>query len=891
MGRGRTMGTNRRAIIFSLDALLASLVIMAALLVILHYPPTTTPIKQTSHYATDAVRALNALRLGDLNISWIREGVANGSLDPDQSVLEQIGAYWATNQTVQAQNLTDLLLDSLLPEELGYSFSIGGDTLANRSLADFHQRVTARRMITGIEEGKSLEGSTSTAYLKRIKGKGSYAIAYFGGFLGQGNMTVKIDLPADVNITRVTLQADTIADFSLAINGVSCATLTSDTTLMTVQAWNLSACIGDFQPGENNISFHSLGALADAYIAGGYLKVEYLTDQFQEESVNGTVERYNFPVIDGIINLYDAVTAPGIVTDWYLNLSFWSNYTTFFRIGNQTIFSSPGSSGVQNVVLEGHNVSWAPGTIPLRLGTTNFTNVTMVTAGQPADTMLVTDVSGSMDDCGEEYTGLICRYFCRWWWFVGYWKECPYPGSCNNEECGACDPGYSDDSYSTYTGTICNRTKLEIAQAADKKAVDIILNVSGNEVGLVSYNSQVDSSLGLTTDANSLKTEIDSYVANGGTCICCGINKAKDTLLSSTDKRFMIVMSDGDANYKCDNFNDYYGTYDTTNAPQSTIDAGQNACAHNITVFTIGFGSGMSAQGRSTLQQTACNTSLYYDALNETDLEEIYANISNQILLIANFTAQTLVINGTYVASHLFNGTLDLNYTALVSPPEQNEILVKLETPQFANCSTTLTIPNGLRVTDAVVTSYSGPYWTSYLSVNGNQVYNLSDYSTDYVTVGDPFRLAIPTAFLQTGTNNITLRIADNNQNSTNCSANNTIFYSGLINSSVPRSTVLEEAEGCNWNIQFEDGHFLNVTIPSTYSGPNNCSYTNASISYNPLDAYDYGVYHLLAQLDFDKDGRVFVNIDAADLEIIVTVVSSVPYLWGPSIARLEVWR
>ena len=46
-----------------------------------------------------------------------------------------------------------------------------------------------------------------------------------------------------------------------------------------------------------------------------------------------------------------------------------------------------------------------------------------------------------------------------------------------------------------------------------------------------------------------------------------------------------------------------------------------------------------------------------------------------------------------------------------------------------------------------------------------------------------------------------------------------------------------------------------------------------------------------MQQLDFENDGRVYVNLDSADLEIIVTVVSQVPYLWGPSLASVEVWR
>ncbi|MBR9692586.1 VWA domain-containing protein [Candidatus Woesearchaeota archaeon] len=888
----------RRGILFTFDALLGSLLILAGVLVILHYHGGSVEVTQTTHYSQDTLRALNTIRVGEINNTWVKDLIADGTIeDSDLSVLEQIGMFWATGETALATNLTKIIFNQVLPTNIGYSFVMGDDELIRQNGTDDpRQRVQGRRMITGIKEGESLEGSTSTAYLKRIKDKESYVLTYFGGFVGQGNLTIQLGpLPADVTsatITQITAQLDTVGDFDLEINGDACMTLNSDNQLMQVQVWDVSGCNASIQQGMNNITLIALDALEDSYVAGGYVKIDYLTDEFQEEDSDTSTKRYTFPVIDGIINLYDSFYAPGIINDWYLNLTFLSNYTTYLRIGNQTIFSSPGSVSTQNVVLEAHNLSWAPTTIPLRLGTTNFTNVTFVSAGQPADTVLVTDVSGSMDDCAEWYTGQTCHYFCRWWWFIGYNMECPDSGTCGNEECGPCEPGYSDDSYSSYVDTICTRSRLEIAQEADKTAVDIILNASGNEVGLVSYSSQVQDVTLLTIDQAALNTQIDGYTANGGTCICCGINRAKDMLLPSLDKRFMIVMSDGDANYRCDNFFDYVGTSDSGNGPQSAIDAGQNACANNITVFTIGFGSGMSAQGRATMNATACNSSLYYDAINESDLEAIYRNISNQILLIANFTAQTLVIEGAFVPSHLITGSyLDLNYTSIVEPPGQSEILVKLETPQYDNCTTTIDVPTGLRLIEATTTSYSGPYWTSHLSVNGQPVFNLSDYSTDYVAVGDPFLVTIPVALLDQPSNTINLVVADNQQNVTNCSDNNTIFYTGVVNSSVPRSIVLEKKDGCDWHIEFEDDHFLDVTIPLSYAGTKQCNYTNASRWYDPDDAYDYGVYNLLRSLDFDDDGRVFVNIEAADLEIIVTVVTSVPYLWGPTFATLEVWR
>ncbi len=894
----RTGHGGRRAILFTLDALLASLLLFAALVVALHFRAEAPPFTQTSHYAQDALLALSTIRAGDLNSTLAQQLVSNGTIpDPSVSVLQAIGDLWATNQTGLAVNLSRDALQGLLPGDVGVTLSMGGDALfqQNRSGA-IGERAAAQRMITGIQQGEALSGSTSTAYLKRIRDKKSFVIAYFGGFTGQGNITVQLGpVPSDVNataITDITAQLDTVADFDLLVNGAACTTLTSDATLMTVQAWNLTGCKGDIVPGMNNITLVERGALADSYVAGGYLKLSYLTDAFQDSTTPTGWGQYAFPQIDGIINLYDSFYAPGIITDWYLNLSYDSNYTVFLRIGNQTVFSSPGSNATQNIILEAHNLSWAPATIPLRLGTTNFTNVTFVQAGQPADTTLVTDVSGSMGDCGENYTGLLCKYKCSWWFF-SYYLQCAYPGSCSNQECGACNPGWTAGSYSTPTATICNRTKLQIAQSADKLAASIILNVSGDRVGLDSFNDQVTNAMDLTTDQAALGTQIDGYTANGGTCICCGINRAKNMLNGSVNKRFMIVMTDGQPNYRCDNFDDYAGTADTAGAPQSTIDAGQNACDnYNITVFTIGFGADAN---KTLLQQVACNSSLYYDATNVSQLEQIYQNISDQILLIANFSAQTLVINGSYAPSHLLAGsTLSFNYTPIVTPPSPNEIQVKFETPQFANCTTTLAIPPGLRITDAAVTSYSGPYWTTFLSVNGQPVYNLSDYNADFVTLGDPFLVAIPAALLNGTNNTIRMMIADNSGNATNCSGNNSIIYTGMINSTIPRSAVLSTTEGCNWEVEFEDGHFLNFSIPSTYTGAKNCTYTNASHgtgSYDPNDAYDYGVYHILQQLDLNGDGRVFVNLDQQDLEIIVTLVQQVPYLWGPTEAALEVDR
>ncbi len=103
-------------------------------------------------------------------------------------------------------------------------------------------------------------------------------------------------------------------------------------------------------------------------------------------------------------------------------------------------------------------------------------------------------------------------------------------------------------------------------------------------------------------------------------------------------------------------------------------------------------------------------------------------------------------------------------------------------------------------------------------------------------------------------------------------------------------------SEGCAWTIAFPDGAKVNVTIPSSYSGANRCSYTpsNHTISnaaYDEDDAYQLGAYMMFRRLDFNDDGTIFVNLREEDLEVIVTTISRVPYLHGPSRVVLEVVR
>ena len=79
--------------------------------------------------------------------------------------------------------------------------------------------------------------------------------------------------------------------------------------------------------------------------------------------------------------------------------------------------------------------------------------------------------------------------------------------------------------------------------------------------------------------------------------------------------------------------------------------------------------------------------------------------------------------------------------------------------------------------------------------------------------------------------------------------------------------------------------------MPPAYSGTKECYYTNSSISYDANDTYDDAMFNLLDNLDFDDDGRIYVNIKESNLVVGAISVGKVPYPWGPAIAEVKVWR
>ncbi len=202
------------------------------------------------------------------------------------------------------------------------------------------------------------------------------------------------------------------------------------------------------------------------------------------------------------------------------------------------------------------------------------------------------------------------------------------------------------------SGSMGSYNKMNDAKAAD---ISFLNNVNLNYIhmGLVHYSawgaetaSQLRTGLDihLTDDGSALESEIDDYFANGYTNMGGGMELAMDDLLGSyaqdTDRKYMLVMTDGIANcYPYD-----YSNYDLTDTSTGYCIDNSNGrtrgadyvryiaeqCKeNNITIFGIAFGS----DANTALMQEISSTTggQYYFAPDAATLLSIYNQIAQSI--------------------------------------------------------------------------------------------------------------------------------------------------------------------------------------------------------------------------------------------------------------------
>ncbi len=456
--------------------------------------------------------------LGHLPVvqNYTEKGILE-SEDMERTILDVIGSFWTSGNMSEAENLTKGILDSLL-NETGHDYQIlfGGDSIYNSS-APPHDSFLARltTVVSGYEKTRPVDGYMAKVYISKAK-KTASSFLYFGGYVGEGNITRTLALPEDANVTLVYTEMNVGNNFSLHINNHSAGTFNKTAYNFSADKWEVCSpgnnpeICSMFTGGNNTIDIN-FTSIINSSIGGGYIKISYTTSELTGSLYEGntTTGSYLFPGIRGIINLYSSFRVPGTLRNISAYLHYMSSYPVYLTIGNVSVYSS-NETGEQEIFLSDSQLNStifggtglehadyiSNRTIPLRMGTENVTY--LGGEGGKADIVLITDRTGSMDSCDVDI-------------------DCSVPDIC--------------DPWGT-----CHEYRYKVVEDSNKAFLDIILNTTGNRVGLVGYGKRsgpVCSFRDLTDENESLRTRVEDYSEEwcGWTCVSCGVESATKVIM------------------------------------------------------------------------------------------------------------------------------------------------------------------------------------------------------------------------------------------------------------------------------------------------------------------------------------------------------------------------
>ncbi len=913
---------NKKGMYYTTDALLSSFLLIGVVILLINADFDTSISDQDVYTARDLATAMDQLKIYEIENDFLEQEINNGNIsDLNQSLLELIGYYWSTNQTQKTEEVFNILAEDVLKDDYGVRLTIDDEVLVSKEDSENQNIYSVTRLLTGVDEEMPLDGASSSAYLKRIKNKKSYSYAYLGGFVGQGNISFLGEpLPQDINESRIEeiyLEGDFASNFHFYINGVQCPN--EDGNLFNVNAenlsidsWSLPSCKELIEKDMNEFEIKFEGDLEDSYAAGGLVRISYRTDVLNEEEDYG-VERYNLPQIRGLANLFDSFYIKGILENMEVNLAYETNDSAYISIGERIIDLNNDEGDLEQGI-EGEVTGSNPrfynitltndflknqanldydlisnNTVPLRFS--SYDTVEKIIESGDADVILISDYSTSM-----------MRAIDNW-------------GMGNRRS--ACEDAL-DDSETRRT---------DLATCLNKEFADNVLNYSGNRLWPVYMYDNDIKYYNNPEDLEAIKGYMGSFSnGRGYSCISCAVNQAYEILdqySNESRKKFVVVMTDGIPTHcpdgSCLSESVDYGNLQCSgicnspgNCPPNQRDSECQECIDNpeaanslyfssdrivndldVTMFTIGFGpfeNECDFAGTVLDQVAQIGNGTYQHSQDNEELQLIYENVSNEILTRIEQENQTVNVLEGEVESNLLNSYIDFEFQPLIDEPSPGKISVVMEEP-LNQCNNTVFIPDGLEITDAKVASYSGPHWSDLVISNGVTVFNLSNYYVPYHRLGDPFEIHVNPGTLQSGYNNIFLETGNSPTNRTGCFGNDRLIYDALIPSATARTDVYSLNEGCSWTVAFEDGDEQIINVPSDYQGNNECFYQPDNIVYNSEDTYDVAMHKLLTQLDTNSNGRVLININELDLEVTTTVLEEVPFLWGPVISKLEVWK
>ena len=159
-----------KGVFFSLDAIIAATILLIGLMLATSFYISEGPTTHLNYLAGDLIKVLSELNISEVDNPYVSYLRANGSITRlDNSILEQIGEFWAEKNIVEAANLTKEFVNDYIDSSYGYNITINDEEIYSKTANGIKMLISSQKMISGIMKNRTREGYNARATASKIK--------------------------------------------------------------------------------------------------------------------------------------------------------------------------------------------------------------------------------------------------------------------------------------------------------------------------------------------------------------------------------------------------------------------------------------------------------------------------------------------------------------------------------------------------------------------------------------------------------------------------------------------------------------------------------------------------------------------------------------------------
>jgi hypothetical protein len=150
---------NIKGIYFTMDSVLAGgiiiIVILLASSVYVEEPSTT----RLNFLSQDMIKTLSSLTVKEINNEYLDSLGPPNDPNPDNTILQQIGEYWADGKLEQANKTVQNVTEPWITNTTGFGVWINNESVYNRNNTLKKSLVSSKKVISGIAKGETTSGT------------------------------------------------------------------------------------------------------------------------------------------------------------------------------------------------------------------------------------------------------------------------------------------------------------------------------------------------------------------------------------------------------------------------------------------------------------------------------------------------------------------------------------------------------------------------------------------------------------------------------------------------------------------------------------------------------------------------------------------------------------